>query len=91
MDYPPTSQACDSNIEHVSSLGAMGSNCDTARRIATAYDARIMSGGSFPGGQPLAVEDGWSCAVTSTSGDGGEVFGVNCTKGTESVTFEWGV
>ena len=69
----------------------MGSNCDTARRVAAAYDAKIMAGGTFPEGQPIEVDDGWSCRTTSVSGDGGEVFGLACTKGAESVTFEWGV
>lgn len=62
IEYPAASQACESDIEHVSSLGSMGSDCDTARRVATAYDTQIMGGGSFPEGQPVPVADGWSWA-----------------------------
>jgi hypothetical protein len=69
----------------------MGSTCDTARRVSAAYDAKIMEGGTFPSDQPLLVDDGWSCRVTVSFGDGGEVSGVVCDRGTESVTFEWGV
>ena len=90
-EYPPASQACDENIERVSSLGAMGSNCETARRVAAAYDAKVMAGGAFPGNEPLVVDDGWPCRVTRREGDTGELFGVACSKGTGTITFEWGV
>ena len=90
-EFPPASQACEENIERVSSLGAMGSSCETARRVAAAFDAKVMAGGAFPGREPLLVDDGWSCRATSSGGDMGEVFSEVCTKGNESITFEWGV
>jgi len=91
VEYPAASQACESNTETVSSLGAMATDCETARRVSAGYSATVMADGEFPDGQPVQVEDGWSCRVTGSSGDGGEVFGLNCSKAGASVTFEWGV
>ena len=92
-DLPTAGRSCEESLERVDGLGALGADCETARRVAAAYDAELTQSGNFPGSQPLAVADGWSCS-SEPSAVSQETFEVLCDKGDpamEAVTFIWGV
>ena len=92
-DAPTAGSSCEDSIERVDSLGALGADCETARRVATAYDAKVIGGGTFPENAPLAVAGDWLCA-SKVSAESQETFDVLCDKGDpslEAVTFTWGV
>ena len=92
-DHPTTGRSCEDSLERVDGLGALGADCDTAHRVAEAYDSEVMGAGNFPGDASLDVGDGWFCD-SRASGESGENFSVTCDKGDrriEAVTFAWGV
>lgn len=82
--------ACRSGSERVYGLTASAKvSCATARAVAAAYDARIMAGGSFPGGRTDV--NGFRCAANLAGPEWEEAFAVRCTGGRGVVRFEWGV
>lgn len=89
VDYPPASQACESSTERVYSLGVMGSDCETARQVSSAYDGKVMETGVWPGDTLLV--DGWACRINGSTGDWGEVYSLVCSQNSGTITFEWGV
>lgn len=92
-DYPTAGRSCEDSLERVDGLGALGADCETARRVAAAYDSAVIEAGHFPDDASLAVADGWFCGSTSAA-ESEETFEVLCDKGdrrTEAVTFTWGV
>jgi len=83
--------ACLSTVERVTDLSASRMvSCAEARKVAAAYDAKVMGGGSFPGKGRLAAE-GFSCATTSVGHDSEESFSVRCGSRRGVVRFMWGV
>lgn len=83
--------ACRPTVERVSDLNASRKvSCGQARKVAAAYDAKVMAGGSFPGQGRVAAR-GFSCATTSVGHDWEESFAVRCTSPRGVVRFVWGV
>ena len=81
---------CRTTTERVSRLTASArASCATARTVAAAYDAKVMAGGSFPGG-PMAV-NGFRCVASPAGSAEEETFSVRCTGGRGTVRFQWGV
>lgn len=92
-DHPATGRSCEDSLERVDGLGALGTDCETAHRVADAYDTKVMGAGNFPDNASLAVADGWSCG-SRVSDESEESFYVTCDRGDsriEAVTFTWGV
>ena len=82
---------CRSTVERVSDLSASRRvSCRTARKVAAAYDAKVMKGGSFPGKGRVRA-GGFSCSTTSTGQDSDESFSVRCATRRGAVRFVWGV
>lgn len=89
---PPASAhgACRYGGERVTGLSASSRvSCNTARRVAAAYDAAVMGDGSFPGGRVPAA--GYSCRTTPAGDPSEETFTVRCTRSGNVVRFAWGV
>ncbi len=83
--------ACRPTVERVSDLSASRKvSCGAARKVAAAYDAKVMAGGSFPGQGRVAAR-GFSCATISVGHDWEESFSVRCASGRGVVRFVWGV
>ena len=83
--------ACSSTVERVTDLSASRRvSCGAARKVAAAYDARLMVGGSFPDKGRVAA-GGFSCATTSVGHDSEESFSVRCSSRRGVVRFVWGV
>ena len=82
---------CRSTVERVTDLSASRRvSCGAARKVAAAYDSKVMKSGSFPGeGRIKAV--GFSCTTTSTGHDSNESFSVRCATRRGVVRFVWGV
>lgn len=92
-EYPSTGRSCEDDLERVDGLGGLGVDCETAGRVAAAYDSAIMGAGDFPDGAVLAVADAWSCTSTVAE-ESEESFSVLCDRGDprkEAVSFSWGV
>ena len=82
---------CRSPVERVTDLSASRRvTCGAARKVAAAYDTKVMQGGSFPG-QGRVKARGFSCATTSTGHESEESFSVRCTSRRGVVRFVWGV
>lgn len=81
---------CPYDADRVSGLTAgAGVGCTTGQRVASAYDAAVLSEGSFPAGSlPVA---GYRCLTTGVGGFEEEAFEVRCTGGNGVVHFGWGV
>ena len=83
--------ACRSPVERVTDLRASRRvSCAGARKVAAAYDAKVMDSQSFPGGNRVKVR-GFTCATTSTGHEAQESFSVRCATGRNVVSFQWGV
>ena len=83
--------ACGSTVERVTDLSASRRvSCGAARKVAAAYDAKVIAGGSFPGNGRVAA-GGFSCATTSVGPDSEESFSVRCGSRRGVVRFVWGV
>lgn len=82
--------ACRSATERVVQVTASTKvSCATARAVAAAYDAKVMAGGSFPGGR-MAV-NGFGCVTSPAGAAAEETFSVRCTGRRGTVRFQWGV
>lgn len=82
---------CRPGTERVSELVASrGVSCATARQVAAAYDAAVMSGGEFPSRKPVAARR-FSCRTTTVGHPSEESFTVLCRQGRLTVRFAWGV
>ncbi len=71
-------------------LGALGADCDTARRVAAAVDAKILLLGEVPL-EPFKAVDEWVCVKDRRSFE--EYVYIACDRGDsrmESVNFGWG-
>lgn len=92
-DPPTAGSSCEESLERVDGLGTLGTDCETGRRVAAAYDAEVMGAANFPDNAPLAVAGDWLCA-SKVSDQSQETFDVLCDKGDprmEAVSFTWGV
>ncbi|HYN98845.1 MAG TPA: hypothetical protein VEU28_04155 [Actinomycetota bacterium] len=89
-EYPTAGRACEEGIAGVDELGALGTDCDTARRVAAAFDAKVLLLGEIPD-EPMNVADGWTCSKAGRQME--EFVYIGCDKGDSrmlSVTFGWG-
>ena len=89
-DYPTAGVACEDGLERVDELGALGADCDTARRVAAAVDTKILLLGEVPL-EPFNATDGWVCSKERRQLE--EYVYIACDRGDprmESVTFGWG-
>ncbi len=82
---------CRSTVERVTELSASRRvSCGAARKVASAYDSKVMRGGSFPADGRVKAA-GFSCATASTGHDSDESFSVRCATRRGVVRFVWGV
>ena len=89
-EYPTAGRACEDGIASVDELGALGTECDTARRVAAAFDAKVLLLGEIPD-EPMNVADGWTCSKAGRQME--EIVYIGCDKGDSrmlSITFGWG-
>ncbi len=83
--------ACRPTVDRVTDLSASRRvSCGAARKVAAAYDAKVLAGGSFPDEGAIAA-GGFSCATTSLGHDSEESFSVRCGSRRGVVRFMWGV
>jgi hypothetical protein len=90
VDYPAVGRACEDGLASVDELGALGTDCDTAKRVAAAFDAKVLLLGEIPD-EPMNVADGWTCGKAGRQME--EFVYIGCDKGDSrmlSVTFGWG-
>ena len=81
---------CRSTGDRVTGLTANARvRCVTARAVAAAYDAAVMSGGNVPSGRVPAA--GYLCRTTTVGAAEEETFAVRCTRRGGVVRFAWGV
>ncbi|MBA2279944.1 MAG: hypothetical protein H0W25_01730 [Acidimicrobiia bacterium] len=86
---PTAGRACEDDLEHVDELGALGTDCDVARRVAAEFDAKVLALGDVPD-EPMQA-DGWTCSKSPSEFE--ELVYVGCDQGDSSlvsVTFSWG-
>lgn len=89
-DLPTAGRACEDGLERVDELGALGTDCETARRVAAAVDVKILALGEIPD-EPFSAVEGWTCAKDGAQME--EFTYLSCDKGDRrmlSVTFGWG-
>ena len=89
-DYPTAGRACEDGLGSVDELGALGTDCDTAKRVAAAFHAKVLLLGAIPD-EPMNVADGWTCSKAGRQME--ELSYIGCDKGDSrmlSVTFGWG-
>lgn len=71
-------------------VASAGVRCGTARRVAAAFDAKVLEGGEFPAGTAVAAQ-GFACRTAGVGDKSEESFSVRCTSGRKMVRFAWGV